>query len=626
MRHVGSTWPVAFACMLAFASTFSGVSGVSSADRPNILFFLSDDQRNDQMGAAGHPILETPTMDRLAAEGVRFTNAFVTTSICAASRATILTGLYERSHRFTFGTPPLTRELTDRGYAAVLRDAGYRTGFVGKIGVRFEPGAVEKMFDYYETLDRDPYFREQPDGTTRHISQIAGDKAIEFLRSLDDKPFSLSISFNAPHAEDNDKEDHYPWPRVMDGTYDDVSVPAPRLSEPSVFESQPEFLKDSLNRERWYWRWATPETYQKNIKGYYRMVSGVDHVMGRVLEEIDRLGLAENTVVVFSSDNGYYLGSRGFAGKWSHYEESLRVPLIIYDPREDAVQRGRIEEPMALNVDIPATILAIAGVEAPVEYQGVSLMPFVRGEPPPSWRADFFVEHLMHYPGQIPKWEGLRDERYVYATYFEQSPPFEFLHDLEADPMQLVNLAGDPRYRGALDRARRRTDTLRNSYGGPFAVHEEPEPRTPNVVLIISDDRVDRFRFHGPSCHRDPAHRRARAGWSGLYSRLRTHGAVPRFARDARNASLSPPARAHRKRSDDPSKTTGRELLERSSLPRAQCSAHHQCRRNSYSASPPRRQRLCQLPVRQVVGRQLCSRRVHRWHDPRRSEPRRTSW
>ena len=202
-----------------------------------------------QMGAAGHPILETPTMDQLAAEGVRFTNAFVTTSICAASRATILTGLYERSHRFTFGTPPLTRELTDRGYAAVLRDAGYRTGFVGKIGVRFEPGAVEKMFDYYETLDRDPYFREQPDGTTRHISQIADDKAIEFLRSLDDKPFSLSISFNAPHAEDNDKEDHYPWPRVMDGTYDDVSVPAPRLSEPSVFENCNSTLGRSANGE-----------------------------------------------------------------------------------------------------------------------------------------------------------------------------------------------------------------------------------------------------------------------------------------------------------------------------------------------------------------------------------------
>ena len=386
--------------LVAFVFAWAIASSASGAERPNILFFLSDDQRHDQMGIAGHPTLETPTMNRLAAEGVRFTNAFVTTSICAASRATILTGLYERSHRFTFFTPPLARGLTDRSYPALLRNAGYRTGFVGKIGVEFEPGAVEEMFDYYETLDRNPYFREG-----RHISQIAGDKAIEFLLSLDgDEPFSLSISFNAPHAEDDDKEDHYPWPRVMDGMYDDVTVAAPHLSEPSVFESQPEFLKSSLNRERWYWRWDTPEKYQKNMKGYYRMISGVDHVMGRVLDEVERLGLAENTVVVFSSDNGYYLGSRGFAGKWSHYEESLRIPLVIYDPRSE--KRGRTEEPMVLNVDIPATILDVAGIEVPGTYQGDSLVPFVQDESPLSWRSDFFVEHLMHYPGRIPKWEA----------------------------------------------------------------------------------------------------------------------------------------------------------------------------------------------------------------------------
>ena len=389
--------------------------------------------------------------------------------------------------------------MTDRSYPALLRNAGYRTGFVGKIGVEFEPGAVEEMFDYYETLDRNPYFRGE-----RHISQIAGDKAIEFLRSQDgDEPFSLSISFNAPHAEDDDKEDHYPWPRVMDGMYDDVTVAAPHLSEPSVFESQPEFLKSSLNRERWYWRWDTPEKYQKNMKGYYRMVSGVDHVMGRVLDEVDRLGLAENTVVVFSSDNGYYLGSRGFAGKWSHYEESLRVPLVIYDPRSE--KRGQTEQAMVLNVDIPATILDIAGIEAPGTYQGVSLVPFVQDETPLSWRTDFFVEHHMHYPGRIPKWKGLRDERYVYARYFEQSPPFEFFHDLETDPMQLANLVDDPEYRTALDRARRRTDVLRDDYGGPFAVYEEPEPRTPNVVLIISDDQAwTDFGFMGHSVIETP--------------------------------------------------------------------------------------------------------------------------
>lgn len=276
----------------------------------------------------------------------------------------------------------------------------------------------------------------------------------------------------------------------MDGMYDNVTVDAPHLSEPSVYASQPEFLKNSLNRERWYWRWDTPAQYQKNIKGYYRMLSGVDHVMGRVLDEVERLGLADNTVIVFSSDNGYYLGSRGFAGKWSHYEESLRVPLVIYDPREDASHRGRIEKPMVLNVDIPATILDIAGVEVPDAYQGVSLMPFVRDETPSSWRTEFFVEHLMDYPGRIPKWEGVRGERYVYARYFEQSPPFEFFHDLQSDPMELENFAGDARYQAALETARRRTDALRDAYGGPFATYDEPEPRTPNVVLIISDNQA----------------------------------------------------------------------------------------------------------------------------------------
>ncbi len=440
---------------------------VAAVRPPNILFFLSDDQRHDQMGAAGHPVLETPVMDRLASQGLLFTEAFVTTSICAASRATILTGLYERTHGFTFGTPPLRRELALQSYPALLRRAGYRTGFVGKLGIQVEEGGLGEMFDWVELLTRNPYFKELPDGSRRHISQMAGDKAIEFLRSQDrDRPFVLSVSFNAPHAEDSDKRDHYPWPPVVDGLYGDAPVAPPALSDPAIFESQPDFLKDSLNRERWFWRWDTPEKYQRNIRGYYRMISGIDHVMGRVLEEVSRLNLAENTIVIFSSDNGYYLGSRGFAGKWSHYEESLRVPLILFDPRLEERLRGRRFDSMALNVDIPATILELAGVEIPETYQGSSLAPFVRGEEPASWRQDFFVEHLMDYPGKIPKWEGLRSRKLLYARYFEQSPPYEFLHDLEADPAQLVNLAGDPRYRQALESARRRTDQLRAEYGG----------------------------------------------------------------------------------------------------------------------------------------------------------------
>jgi len=445
-----------------------------AAERPNIVFFLSDDQRADFMGCAGHPILKTPTLDRLAKGGVRFTNTFVTTSICAASRASILTGLYERTHRFTFGTPPIRAEHTQGSYPALLKKAGYRTGFVGKFGVGVAGDQRAVMFDYFQPLSRSPYFKKQKDGSLRHVSEIAGDRAIEFLEGCSkDQPFCLSVSFNAPHAEDGDKKNHYPWPKAVDGLYDDVKIPPPAHASDELFEKQPEFLKKSLNRQRWFWRWDTPEKYQRNVRAYYRMISGIDHVMGRVLEAIKKQGFAENTVVIFSGDNGYYRGDRQFAGKWSHYEESLRVPLIVFDPRAAADHRGKLVEAMALNVDIPATILAYAGVAIPQDYQGANLSPWMKGQQPDSWRTDFFCEHLMNHRG-IPKWEGVRGRRYVYARYFEQQPPYEFLHDLQVDPHQYQNFARGEKaaeYAKVLAEMRRRADELRDKYGGPYKPH-----------------------------------------------------------------------------------------------------------------------------------------------------------
>ncbi|HEY8506421.1 MAG TPA: sulfatase-like hydrolase/transferase, partial [Gemmataceae bacterium] len=433
--------------------------------RPNIIFFLSDDQRFDLMGCAGHPILKTPTMDRLAREGVRFENAFVTTAICAASRATLLTGLVERTHRYTFRTPPIAAPFCADSYPAVLRAAGYRTGFVGKFGVGVASGWREKMFDSFVPLNRNPYFKKQPDGSLRHLTEITGDRAIEFLRRQEKgKPFCLSVSFNAPHAEDSDKENHYPYIPATAGLYAGVRIPAPPLSDPAVFEALPEFLKKSFNRERWYWRFDTPEKYDRNVRNYYRMISGVDMVMGRVLDELRKRGLAGETVVIFSGDNGYYLGERGLSGKWSHYEESLRVPLIVYDPRRPAAERGRVAKEMVLNLDVAPTILELAGAEVPGRYQGRSLVPLLRGESPPDWRTDFFCEHLMEAGAGIPKWEGVRDRRWVYARYFEQEPVYEFLHDLQADPRELTNLAGDPAAAAALARLRKRCDELRDRY------------------------------------------------------------------------------------------------------------------------------------------------------------------
>jgi len=240
------------------------------ADRPNILFFLSDDHRRDRIGCAGDPFLKTPTMERLAKDGVRFSNMFVTTSICAASRATLLTGLYERTHQYTFGTPPIVGKFIQESYPAVLRRAGYRPGFIGKFGVNIAQADRESIFDSFQPIGRNPYLKKQPDGSLRHESELAGDRAIEFInQQKGDAPFCLSISFNAAYAEDGDKRPgigHFPWPKAVDGMYEDVEINAPRLSDPNIFQSHPQFMKDSMNRIRYFWRWDTPEKYAINLR------------------------------------------------------------------------------------------------------------------------------------------------------------------------------------------------------------------------------------------------------------------------------------------------------------------------------------------------------------------------
>ncbi|MHC4992307.1 MAG: sulfatase family protein [Planctomycetota bacterium] len=437
------------------------------AARPHLLFIVTDDQRFDMMGSL-NPVLHTPNIDRLAGEGVRFERAFVTSPICTAARASLLTGLVERTHGFTFATPPLARELTERSYPALLRAAGYRTGFVGKLGVATEAGATDTMFDVYVPLRPAPYLKERPDGSLRHLTDITGDEAIEFLRATEpDRPFALTLSFNAPHAEDDD-ERQYIWPEAVDHLYTDLTIPTPPLSEPAFFQSLPPFLREpTLNRVRWHWRFDTPEKAQRMTKGYFRMISGVDAAIGRVLEELERLELADDTVILLTSDNGYFLGERGYAGKWLPYEPSIRVPLVVHDPRAEAVMSGARPPQMALNIDIAPTLLDLAGVAIPPAMQGRSLVPILEGEAPADWRKDFFVEHLFEHP-QIPKHEGVRGERYKYARYFEQDPVHEELYDLQEDPLEARNLAGAPAHARRLQALRRRCDELRDGYGRPY--------------------------------------------------------------------------------------------------------------------------------------------------------------
>ncbi|MCH7688069.1 MAG: sulfatase [Planctomycetes bacterium] len=426
-------------------------SSTFAADRPNLIFFLSDDHRADVLGCAGHPIVKTPHIDTLASQGLRFTDAFVTTSICAASRATILTGLVERTHGYTFGKPPISRAHIADSYPAQLKAAGYRTGFIGKFGVKVEGGraTIDTMFDSFVPLGRS---QKQPDGSTRHFTDIAGDKAIDFIVSNpEDKPFCLSVSFNAAHASDGDMKNHFPYPASEAALYQGLKMPRPKLDGGKFFDSQPEFLRESLNRDRYYWRWDTVEKYDRNMRNYFRMLSGLDRNIGRVMAELKQRDLIDNTVIIFMGDNGYYMGERGFAGKWSHYEQSLRVPLVIHDPRSKD-KPGDVSSNIALNLDIAPTLLQLANVSLPKGYQGVSITELAKAPA----REGFFCEHRMNNE-RIPKWEGFRGKRFVYANYYEQKSDQELLHDLKNDPDQLKNLATDPEYAEVLAAMRAKT-------------------------------------------------------------------------------------------------------------------------------------------------------------------------
>ena len=442
-----------------------------TTERPNIVFFFADDQTTTTLGCYGNSVIQTPNIDALARGGTRFDNACVSHSICWVSRTSILCGLTGRSFGTSSNPDVATPAAVNTLYSDLLRENGYRTGYFGKWHAKMpRQYKREEHFDEFEAIGRNPFYKKQPDGSLRHETEVIVDRGIQFIQSQPkNKPFALNMWFNACHAEDSDRRPgigHFPWPRDVDGMYDDIVIAPPRLQAPEIFNALPDFLQTTINRERFFWRWNTEEKYQTNVHAYYRMVSGIDNAIGRFIHALEAAGLAENTIIVYSADNGYYMGNRGLAGKWSHFEESLRVPLIIYDPRVKASQRGQVANVTALNIDLPATFLDWAGVEIPERYQGHSLRPIVNGEDREDWRKETFHEHFA-VRSRIPAFEGLRNENYKYVRYFDHEN-HEFLHDLKNDPDELVNLAGNPDHEDVLVAMRRRTTEKVDKYGGPL--------------------------------------------------------------------------------------------------------------------------------------------------------------
>jgi arylsulfatase A-like enzyme len=476
------------------SSLFALIACLRGDERPNIVFFFTDDQTTNTLGCYGNEVVQTPNIDSLAEQGTLFRNAFVSQAICWVSRTTILSGLVGRSYGMAGNADQARLDAVEVLYSDILRENGYRTGYFGKWHAKMPEGyKQEDHFDEYEAVFRRPFYKEMPDGSLRHETELIVDKGIEFLKSQPkDQPFALNMWFNACHAEDADRRPgigHFPWPRAVDGMYEDIEIAPPRLNDPATFEEQPEFLQTTINRERFFWRWNTPEKYQINMRAYYRMVTGIDGAIGRFVEALEDAGLADNTIIVYSADNGYHMGNRGFAGKWSHYDESIRVPLVVYDPRVKRSQRGQVTDALALNIDFPSTFLDWAGVEVPSRYQGQSLKPVVERGKPDDWRMETFHEHFA-VRHRIPAFEGIRNEQFKYVRYFDHGN-YEFLHDLKNDPDELVNLADNPEYAKTLQDMRARTNNRVTEYGGPlhvpnaeFTLSTPPYPEASAAVTV----------------------------------------------------------------------------------------------------------------------------------------------
>lgn len=486
-------------CILLVCPCLLGVLSAAGQPRPNIIFILADDMRWDCMSCAGNPLLKTPNLDRLAAAGTRFNNAFLTTSICAVSRASILSGQYARRHHVNdFKTQlPSLKET----YPVLLRQGGYYTGFIGKWGVDannkqylsrcasefdFWAGATGQSAYWHGrdcaylknngTTERTNCFCSCPaeaqkgDGVKKtgpnpvlknpvHAeTEFMPAKIRSFLDQRDGrKPFCLSVSFKAPHGPIGGYA-----PRFAKD-FESENIPRrPNVTEQEALR-QPAFLRASLHGEEGLELARDTELNgprNQKFRQYYRLIEGVDFAVGELLRELDQRGLARNTIVIFTSDNGYFSGEHGFLGKWFMHEESLRAPMLVADPRVPAAQMGQTCDEMVLNIDVAPTILEFAGQPVPKTMQGQSLLPLLAAPKRP-FRSEFFYEHLFEFspkpPNHIERSEGLRTPDWKYTLYVDQvGPTRKELYHISVDPFETNNLATDPKQKERLEQMGKR--------------------------------------------------------------------------------------------------------------------------------------------------------------------------
>lgn len=423
--------------------------------RPNVLLIISDDHRHDALGVvqrdlgkkANYPFFETPSLDRLAAGGVRFRNAFVTHALCSPSRATVLTGLHSNQHGITHNARPFTSTDT---WPALLGKNGWVTAYFGKwhMGAQRERPGFEDVATFVDqgVYENCPFVVDGKDTPTKGwVDDVTTDYAIDFIREHKDAPFAMVVGYKTPH---------------------DKRTPPPRLA--GKWQDQ-EFAEPESFNDVAPWRKANPpkpwDPKNPDRLAYFQTLAGMDENIGRLLDTLDAEGLADDTLVIYLGDNGYYLGEHGLGDKRTAYEESIRIPMILRYPRW--LPDPQVRDELVLNLDLAATILDFCGIEPAWQQSGQSMVPLLVAEPGKvPWRESFLYQNYEDpaYPKVTFDLFAVRDRTHKYVEV-PGHPEWNQLFDLERDPKEMRNLVAHPESKDLLAKMRAEMQKLRVEAG-----------------------------------------------------------------------------------------------------------------------------------------------------------------
>ena len=435
------------------------VFGESPEAKPNIIFLLADDQTIHSMGAYGYKDALTPNMDQLGAEGVIFDKNYCTTAICQASRANIVTGMYEYRNGHNFRKDALAASIWEQSYPILMRESGYLTAFAGKFGMGLKDRKKdekhgEKDFDMYggakgqtsfksaENPSMAKYAAKYPHST---LSYAAFSKDVMKKAISENKPFCLSISFKAPHNPPN------PDPRFNHIYADKI------FTKPANYgRKHSQHLSEQSKQGRQYDNFREAKTYNDSMRKYHQLIYGIDVALGMIRDDLNKLGIADNTVIIYTSDNGYTQGAHGYSGKVLPFEEASRAPLIIYDPRNKTSGKQLRCKSLTANIDFAPTILELAGVPIPESMDGKSLLPLV-DDPSKEIREQLSLMNTFGEAATQVLTVVTKEHKYSYWWYEgEGMKATEDLFNTSKDPLELKNLAKNPEYKVILDDMKKR--------------------------------------------------------------------------------------------------------------------------------------------------------------------------